>query len=141
MVHIPVPNTKGGIRKSLRTADKDIAIQKAEEKVIEVKVDLRSGSSVVPVPVVDVVEKFLRYKKSLIRGGWESKKDKGRKSITQERYGLIVGKLRNYLTDFLGAKTDARTIPYKKWNSWEMWRKENNQRKEMGTPKAVTIQK
>ena len=26
IVHIPVPNTKGGIRKSLRTADRDIAI-------------------------------------------------------------------------------------------------------------------
>ena len=140
IVHIPVPNTKGGIRKSLRTADRDIAIQKVEEMVIDVKVDLRTGGSVVPVPVVDIVEKFLRYKKSFIRGEWESKKDKGRRSITEERYILIAGKLRNYLTGFLGAKTDARSIPYKKWNSWEMWRKENNARKDMGTPKAVTIQ-
>ena len=52
IVHIPVPNTKGGIRKSLRTADRDIAIQKVEEMVIDVKVDLRTGGSVVPVPVV-----------------------------------------------------------------------------------------
>ena len=139
-IHIPVPNTKGGIRQSLKTADRDIAIEKAEEMVIEVKVNLRSGESVVPVPVVDVVEKFLRYKKAFIRGEWESKKDKGRKSITEERYVLIAGKLRNYLTGFLGAKTDARSIPFKKWNSWEMWRRDNNVRKDMGTPKAITIQ-
>ena len=51
------------------------------------------------MPVEDVVEKFLLYKKSLIRGKWESKKDGGRKSITNERYILISGKLRNYLLD------------------------------------------
>ena len=121
-IHIPVPNTKGGIRKSLRTSDREIAIELANELFIEVKVDLKSGNSIIPVPVEDVVEKFLLYKKSLIRGKWESKKEGGRKSITNERYILIAGKLRNYLTGFLGKKTDARSIPYKKWNGWEMWR-------------------
>mgnify|MGYP001191215414 CR=1 FL=1 len=139
-IHIPVPNTKGGIRKSLRTPNRDDAIELANELFINVKVDLKSGNSIIPVPVEDVVEKFLLYKKSLIRGKWESKKEGGRKSITNERYILIAGKLRNYLTGFLGKKTDARSIPYKKWNGWEMWRKDNNKRKEMGNPKASTIQ-
>ena len=130
-IHIPVPNTKGGIRKSLRTPDRDTAIEIANELFIDVKVDLKSGNSIIPVPVDDVVEKFLLYKKSLIRGEWESKKEGGRKSITNQRYILIAGKLRNYLTGFLGKKTDARSIPYKKWNGWEMWRKDNNKRKEI----------
>ena len=139
-IHIPVPNTKGGVRKSLRTSDRQLAIEKAEDMVMDIKVDLRSGVSVVPIPVQDVVESFLRYKKSLVRGTWDSKSDKGRKSITQERYILIAGKLRNYLIKFLGAKQDMRTVQLRKFNSWEQWRKENNTRKEMGDPKAITIQ-
>ena len=47
----------------------------------------------------DVVEKFLLYKKSLIRGKWESKKEGGRKSIPNEKYIHIAGKFRNYLLD------------------------------------------
>ena len=139
-IHIPVPNTKGGIRKSLLTTKRDEAISKAEDLVIDVKVDLKSGSSIIPVPVEDLVEKFLRHKKSLTRGKWESKKDSGRRSITEERYTLVAGKLRNYLVGFLGKKTDVRNVPYKKWNKWEGWRRENNKRKEMGNPKAITIQ-
>ena len=59
-----MPNTKGGVRKSLRTNDRELAIEKAEDMVMDIKVDLRSGVSVVPIPVEDVVESFLRYKKS-----------------------------------------------------------------------------
>ena len=139
-IHIPIPNTKKGIRKSLSTTDRDEAISKASDLVIEVKVDIKSGGSVLSVSVEDLVEKFLQHKKSRTRGVWESKKDRGKKSITKERYTLIAGKLRNYLTGFLGKKTDARKVPLKKWNSWEMWRLENNVRKDMGKPKAVTIQ-
>ena len=106
-IHIPVPNTKGGIRKSLRVADRATAISKAEDELLEVKVQLRQGGSVVPVSVELVVEKFLKYKKSLVRGEWESKDDAGKRSITKERYTLIQGKLYNYLVPFLGRKTDA----------------------------------
>ena len=139
-VHIPVPNTKGGIRKSLLTKDRTTAITKVNEMVVNVMVDLRSGNSIIPVPVEDVVEKFLKHKKSRTRGRWESKRDRGKKSITSERYTLIEGKLRNYLIGFLGKKTDVRTIPFKRWSKWEEWRIENNVRKEMGKPKSVTIQ-
>ena len=59
-----MPNIKGGVRKSLRTNDRELAIEKAEDMVMDIKVDLRSGVSVVPIPVEDVVESFLRYKKS-----------------------------------------------------------------------------
>ena len=37
-IHIPVPETKGGIRKSLRTPECTNAISKAEEMVVDVKV-------------------------------------------------------------------------------------------------------
>ena len=68
-----MPNTKGGVRKSLRTSDRELAIEKAEDMVMDIKVDLRSGVSVVPIPVKDVVESFLRYKKSLTRGEWDKR--------------------------------------------------------------------
>ena len=80
-VHIPVPNTKGGIRKSLLTKDRTTAITKVNEMVVNVMVDLRSGNSIIPVPVEDVVEKFLKHKKSRTRGRWESKRDRGKKSF------------------------------------------------------------
>ena len=79
-IHIPVPNTKGGIRKSLLTKDRTTAITKVNEMVVNVMVDLRSGNSIIPVPVEDVVEKFLKHKKSRTRGRWESKRDRGKKS-------------------------------------------------------------
>ena len=139
-IHLPVPNTKGGIRKSLRTSERSEAIFKAEEMCLQVRTDLRGGISVVPVPVEKVVEKFLAYKKSLVRGRWDSKDDKGKKSITHQRYILISGKLRNYLIKFLGKNTDIRSIPITRFKNWEQWRKENNTRKEMGDPKYITLQ-
>ena len=44
-VRIPVPNTPG-IRKSLTTLDREIALQKADEMFLEVKVRLKQGGSV-----------------------------------------------------------------------------------------------
>ena len=119
-VHIPVENTNGGIRKSLRTINREDAIQKAQDLLLEVKVDIKQGSSIVPVPVEVVVEKFLEFKKSFVRDEWDSKKDKGRKSITKERYVLISGKLRNYFVRFLGRKTDIKGVPLKRFKNWEM---------------------
>ena len=137
-IRIPVPNTPG-IRKSLRTPDREIALQKAEEMVLEVEVQLKQGGSVLALPVSDLVDRFLRHKKTRIRGEWESKQDAGLRSITQERYGLIEGKLRNYLVPFLGAKTDARGVPFSKWKQWEEWRYLHNSRS-TSRPKAITIQ-
>ena len=138
-IRIPIPKSRS-IRKSLRTSDKTIAVMKAEEMVIEVKVQLKQGGSALPFPVEDLVAKFLVEKAHRVRGEWEGKADAGRKSITQQRFQLIEGKLRNYVVPFLGKKTDVRGVPVSKWKTWERWRKENNSRKEMGTPKAITIQ-
>ncbi len=135
-IHIPVPETKGGVRKSLRTPDRTYAISKAEEMVVDVKVQLKQGGSVRPLPVADLVEKFLKSKSVRIRGEWDGKEDAGRRSITKERYGLIAGKLRNYLVPFLGARTDARSIGATKWNDWEIWRREQVTQQ----PKAITLQ-
>ena len=48
-IPIPIPDIKGGIRKSLKTPDRETAISKAEAMVLEVKVHLRQGASVVPL--------------------------------------------------------------------------------------------
>ena len=138
-LRIPVPNTKG-VRKSLKTSDRTAAIDKAAEEVLELKVVLKNGGSVLPLSVEDLVEKFLQTKRALIRGEWEGKEDAGRKSITKERYALIAGKLRNYLVPFLGSKSDARSIPNSKWKEWETWRVESKHTRTGGRPKAITIQ-
>ena len=111
-IRVPVPSTKG-VRKSLMVTEKADGISKVEDMVLEIKVQLKQGVGVLPSPVESVVEKFLETKRALVRDAWESKQDRGRKSITEERYGLITGKIRNYLTAFWGAKTDARNIPYR----------------------------
>ena len=108
--------------------------------ILEVKVTLKQGGSALPFPVEKLVRLFLENKSGKVRGSWEGKVDAGKKSITQERFGLIEGKLRNYVIPFLGAKTDVRNIPFSKWETWESWRKANNTRSEMGTPKVITIQ-
>ena len=71
-LRIPVPGTKG-LRKSLKTSDRTSAITKAEEEVLELKVVLKNGGSVLPLSVEDLVEKFLQTKRALIRGKWEGK--------------------------------------------------------------------
>ena len=135
-LHIPAPNSRGK-RKSLGVSARLEALARAEEEVVELRVQLRQGISLVRMPVEEVVAKFLRHKMSRVRGEWEGKDVAGRRSITTDRYGLIEGKLRNYLIPFLGARTDIRTIPAGKWLEWEMWRREQVRN---GKPKAITIQ-
>jgi len=138
-IRIPVPNTKG-VRKSLKVAEKAIAISKAEEMVLELKVQLKQGGSVLPMPVQELVERFLQTKRARIRQEWEGKDAAGRKSITAERFALIEGKLKNYLVPFLGAKTDARNVPHSKWSEWEVWRVNARHTRSGGKPKASTVQ-
>lgn len=45
--------------------------------------------------------------------------------------------MRNYFVPFLGAKTDAKSIPMRKWSEWETWRRQNVRRG--GAPKADTL--
>ena len=53
---------------------------------------------------------------------------------------LIAGKLRNYLVPFLGASTDVRTVPLRKWEEWMSWRVESRHTRTGGKPKAITLQ-
>ena len=71
-IRVPVPSTKG-VRKSLKVTEKADAISKAEEMVLEIKVQLKQGVGVLPTPVESVVEKFLETKRALVRDAWESK--------------------------------------------------------------------
>jgi len=66
-IRIPIPKSRS-IRKSLRTSDKSFAVMKAEEMVIEIKVQLKQGGSALPFPVEDLVAKFLVEKAHRIRG-------------------------------------------------------------------------
>ena len=120
--HFPIRGTRGK-RMSLLVSEREDALMRAQEEAVNLRVQLAQGVTVViKTTVEDLVAKFLAYKRSRIRGEWEGKGEAGRKSITKERYALIEGKLRNYLVPFLGAKTDAKNIPIRKWSEWEMWR-------------------
>ena len=73
IVHIPVPNTKTGIRKSIRVIDRTSAVRKAEDMVADIKLDIRQGVSVIGKPVEEVVREFLQIKRNKIRGFDEGK--------------------------------------------------------------------
>ena len=105
--HFPIRGTRGK-RQSLLVSTREEALMRAQEEAVNIRVLLAQGVVVVTTSVETLVEKFLRHKKSRIRGEWDSKQEAGRKSITGERYALIEGKLRNYLLPFLGAKTDVK---------------------------------
>ncbi len=123
---IPIPNNKSGKRKSLRTSDRDRAIKKAEEEVIDLKVQLRMGVKVIAISVRKLVDDFLKQKYSLVRDEWEGKQDYGQRSITKQRYKLIEGKINNYFVPFVGNNSNAKTLSYKEFDSvWESWRKLN----------------
>ena len=91
IVHIPVPNTKTGIRKSLRVIDRPTAVRKAENMVSEIRDDIRQGVSVIGKAVEEVVREFLQMKQNKIRGVNEGKKDHIRKTITTATYKRIKG--------------------------------------------------
>jgi len=134
--HFPIRGTRGK-RQSLLVSTREEALMRAQEEAVNLRVQLAQGVVVVTTTVETLVEKFLRHKASRIRGEWDSKQEAGRKSITQERYALIEGKLRNYLLPFLGAKSDAKSVPKKKWGEWEAWRRQNVRKG--GAPKADTL--
>ena len=69
------------------------------------RVQLQQGVTLVKTTVETVVEKFLKHKASRVREEWEGKQQAGKNTITHARYGLIRGKLENYLVPFIGAKT------------------------------------
>ena len=86
IVHIPVPNTKTGIRKSLKVIDRTTAVRKAEDMVADIKLDIRQGVSVIGKAVEEVVREFLQMKRNKIRGENEGKKDHIRRTITYRTY-------------------------------------------------------
>lgn len=120
-IRVPIPK-QGGVRKCLMVVDRETAIQKAEEIVIDIKVAMRTGGTVVKFPVQELADRFCKHKKSLVRGSWEGKDKKGKRSITIDRYILIESKIRNYVVKYLWKNTDVKDVPLRKWSQWESWR-------------------
>ena len=125
-VGIPVHKNKNGKRISLRTPLRESAIEKAQVHVIEIKTQIAQGLKIKFTTSEKLAIEFLKYKKSFVRDDWEGKVDAGLRSITQARYKLIEGKIRNYFLPFVGSESNSKNISYKKFDKeWEMWRKDN----------------
>ena len=125
-VIIPVPNSKNGVRKSLKTSNRDRAIIKASDEVVNVRTQIQQGVNLRSTPVSKLVEAFLDHKQTKVRGEWEGKEDAGTKSITKQRFGNIKSKLNNYFVPYIGAKTDSKGLKSKQFqDKWETWRFDN----------------
>ena len=141
-VGIPVYKNKNGKRISLRTPLRDIAIQKAESHVIDIRTKVAQGLKIKFTTTEKLVIEFLKYKKSLVRGKWDIKEDVGRNSITLQRYRLIESKLRNYFLPFIGADSNAMNLSYKKFDQeWRQWRRNNpcGRGQKSSIPKESTV--
>jgi len=133
-VTVPIPpNDEGrtygnGVRKSLKTADRDRAISKVEELVLDLKSDLRNNTEVMKVTVKSFIADFLKWKKKYIRDESEGKSDAGQRSIVQGRWDTTETKLRRYFASFIGENMDIKKVSYKRFDKdWEIWRKEPSQ--------------
>ena len=58
-LRIPVSGSKG-VRKSLRTSDRDLSIQRAENDVMELKILLRQGGSPNKVTAEEFVKNYVQ---------------------------------------------------------------------------------
>tara|TARA_Y100000589_G_scaffold109358_1_gene103926 strand:+ start:167 stop:910 length:744 start_codon:yes stop_codon:yes gene_type:complete len=141
-VGIPVPKSRNGKRLYLRTTSRDRVIQLASEEVVNIRTQLAQGLKIKFTSPEKLVIDFLKFKKTLVRGEWDIKKDAGRKSITKLRYQLIESKLRNYFLPFVGEDSNAKSLSYKKFDKeWRQWRKSNpsGRGKRKMIPKESTI--
>ena len=120
------------MRKSLKTSDRTSAIAKAEEEVLDLKVVLKNGGSVLPLSVEDLVEKFLQTKRALIRGKWEGK----RTAVTQEHHQGEVCPDRRETSELPGAvpwcQVRCPQLPLSKWNQKASWRSETQPHPRLG---------
>ena len=85
-----VPSEGQHIKKSLKTKDLDFARARAEQEVLDILQDIRSGKQVFGITLGQLVEKYLAYRAKDVA---LNEKTKGQEGITAERLGTIRSQL------------------------------------------------
>ena len=106
-----VSDEKKYVRQSLKTKDKDQAIDLAEELYLDVHARVRSGKKIFGAPIIEAIQPFLDHKKSQIGVG-------DKYTIVQGRYDTIATHLR-HLVRYLGKNTKITDLDGNFLNRWE----------------------
>lgn len=112
-----LPNEGKYLRLSLRTKDKEVAIQKAQDKWIEVQALAQKGKKVFSPTIEEIVDLYLN----------DRSKDVDSERITRGRHGTLVSHLRagrRYLSNagyIRGGDLDSRSLM-----GYEDWRRKDH---------------
>lgn len=99
-------------RKSLRTKNKEEAIELARDQYFKLMGDIRAGNRIFSKKAKEIVEDFVKHKKSEADAGF----------ITQERVKTIQTSLKWFLK-FVGENTSAEKISKYKFQEYYVWRR------------------
>lgn len=110
-----IPEEQRYVRKSLKTRDKTIAIDKAKKLFIENKAKIQSGEKLFSLTSTELVEKFLEYEKERMEGG----------QISIGRFRALKVHCRHYV-DFINKNQKIQNFAGKEFRRYRTFRQEQH---------------
>ena len=92
-----ISEEKAYVRKSLKTKDRHLAVQKAEDLYMQLATRVRGGEKLFGAKIEEAIQPFLRFKKTQIGVG-------DKYTIVKGRYDTIKSHLQHFV-DYIGVKT------------------------------------
>ena len=108
-----ITDEKKYVRISLKTKDKQTAIERAEEKFFEIHAAVSSGKKLFGMKLYELVDGYLDYRKKHVESG----------VITSGRLGTIKSGL-NHLLDYKGKNTNISELGRKSVFEYQYYRRE-----------------
>ena len=113
-----VKGEKKYVRKSLKTKDKHLAIELAEDLYLDLNSRVKRGEKIFGAPIAEAIEPFLKHKKSQIGVGDDY-------SIVKGRYDTIETHLRHFKR-YIGEKTKITDLDSNFLNKYIVNEEETN---------------
>jgi integrase len=110
-----IPEEQRYVRKSLKTRDKTIAIDKAKKLFIENKAKIQSGEKLFSLTSTELVEKFLEYLNERVAG----------EQISIGRYRTVKSHLKNYL-DFIVKNQKIQNFAGREFRKYRTFRQQHH---------------
>ena len=92
-----ISEEKAYVRKSLKTKDRHLAVQKAEDLYMQLATRVRGGEKLFGAKIEEAIQPFLQFKKTQIGVG-------DKYTIVKGRYDTIKSHLQHFV-DYIGVKT------------------------------------
>lgn len=112
-MQIWIPEEQKYVRESLKTADKEVAAKKAEERYIDLRAKVQHGQRVFSIRASEMRLKYLDHIKELVKND----------QISEGRANNIKTYTKHYL-DFVGDTSQIENIPEKKFRDYLSYRRQ-----------------